>query len=123
MATKTNYGILFRLNEKLIIQVVYFSFFLEMTGRGFLKSRMAQLASQKQSEEQPVSEKPLISTVPDDLTKSEEQLKSDEQLKLEEQPKSQDHGVSSVQIPLISDEALVAGRQQVVRGRRVIIII
>lgn len=62
-----------------------------MTGRGFLKKRLVKA---KESEESSHSGGPP--------------------------PKTEDGNVQKVPIPIISTEALIAGQQQAVRGRRVI---
>lgn len=62
-----------------------------MAGRGFLKNRLAQIA--KESDDPPPN--------PVDL------------------PKTPDENIQQVLIPVVSTEALVAGQQQAVRGRRV----
>jgi len=85
-----------------------------MAGRGFLKARLAQLAAQQSSEEQPKPEQPPPSG---ELSKSEEQPKA------EEVTKSQDDNILNVQIPVVGDQFLISGQQQIIGGRRVIITI
>jgi len=71
-----------------------------MSGRGFLKSRLAQLSS-------------------------EEPPKPHELPKPEEPPKLAALPIPYTEVPVaaISSQTLVAGNQQVARGRRVIIIV
>jgi len=88
--------------------MVFYFYFLEMAGRGFLKSHLAQLASQKSSE---------------DTSKPEELTKSEEQPKFENPTSSQEDIIPNVPTPVISDEALIPGRQPIVGGRRVSILL
>lgn len=77
-----------------------------MSGRGFLKSRLAQVAP-KEPEEPP---------------KLHEPPKSEELPKLAALPIPHTD-VPNVPVAAISSQTLVAGNQQVVRGRRVIIVL
>jgi hypothetical protein len=77
-----------------------------MTGRGFLKSRLAQIA--KNSEEVPKPEIPP--QIPE------------ERSNLEESSKSPDSCVSKVSAPITNIPTLFSGPPQV-RGRRVIIFV
>lgn len=83
-----------------------------MAGRGFLKSRLAQITS-KEPEKSP---KPMELPKPVEPPKLEESIKpSAQSLPYPDVPK--------IPIPVISTQTLVAGNQQVVRGRRVIFLI
>lgn len=66
-----------------------------MTGRGFLKNRMVKTTT----------------------------AESDESSCTAAPPKKEDAHIQKVPIPVISTEALIAGQQQAVRGRRVITLI
>ncbi|XP_026821095.1 piwi-like protein Ago3 isoform X2 [Rhopalosiphum maidis] len=79
-----------------------------MAGRGFLKSRLAQVTTPKEPEELPKHVEP---------PKPVESLKTDESLQLPTQSIPYT-GVPKIPIPAISTQTLVAGNQQVVRGRR-----
>jgi len=89
-----------------------------MAGRGFLKSRLAQVTSKEPKESPKPVELPksVESPNPVEPPKPEESLKpSAQSLPYIDVPK--------IPIPAISTQTIVAGNQQVVRGRRVIFLI
>lgn len=81
-----------------------------MAGRGFLKSRLAQINAQN-SEEQPKPETPQI---------LEKHPNLEERPNLEESSKSSESCVPTVSAPIANIPALIGGQPQF-RGRRVII--
>lgn len=78
-----------------------------MSGRGFLKTRLAQVAASKEPEDPPKPHQPP---------------KPEEPPKLAALPIPYT-GISEVPVAAISSQTLIAGNQQVARGRRVIIVV